>query len=215
VGTSYQKRYNLSIPTLKGFIDEIAFPLNYQVYFNSNSRRSQMDLVPKWGQNINVIYRHVPFENDLKGYLFAVRTNFYFPGFFTNHGFQARLSYQKNEGRYLGSYDIPMVSGYAHFDSPRVDNTLLLNYRFPISYPDWTIGQLAYIKRFHGYLFADYQNIQDSKGQPISYGIGLSADFNMFKYVLPDFGIGAKLSYINHPSAKQKIVPSFSFNYSY
>jgi hypothetical protein len=215
VGTSYQKRYNLSLPTLKGFIDEIAFPLNYQIYFNSNSRRSQMDLVPKWGQNINVIYRHVPFENDLKGYLFAVRTNFYFPGFFTNHGFQARLSYQKNEGRYLGSYDIPMVSGYAHFDSPRVDNTLLLNYRFPIAYPDWTIGQLAYIKRFHGYVFADYQNIQDSNGQPISYGIGLSADFNMFKYVLPDFGIGAKLSYINHPSAKQKIVPSFSFNYSY
>ena len=215
VGTSYQKRYDLSLTTLKGFHDEIAFPLNYQAYFNRNRRRSQMDLIPKWGQNINVIYRHVPFESTLQGSLFAVRTNFYFPGFFANHGFQARLSYQKSDGRYDATNDIPMVSGYAHFDSPKVENTLLFNYRFPIAYPDWNIGQLAYIKRFHGYLFADYQNIQDGNAEPTSFGIGLSADFNMFKYVLPDFGVGAKLSYINHPSAKKNLVPSFSLSYSY
>ncbi len=215
LGTSYQKRYDLSLNTLRGFHDEIAFPLNYQVYFNRNRRRSQMDLIPKWGQNINVLYRHVPFENTLEGSLFAIRTNFYFPGFFRNHGFQARLSYQKTDGRYNDTYDIPMVSGYAHFDSPKIENTLLMNYRFPIAYPDWAIGQLAYIKRFHGYFFADYQNIQDSKAEPTSFGIGLSADFNMFKYVLPDFGVGTKLSYINQASAKQRLVPSFSLSYSY
>lgn len=215
IGTSYQKRYNLSISTLNGFHDEIAFPLNYQVYFNRNQRRSQMDLIPRWGQNFNIIYRHVPFENALEGTLFAVRTNFYFPGFFKNHGFQARLSYQKADGRYNVSYDIPMVSGYAHFNSPKVENTLLMNYRFPIAYPDWAIGQLAYIKRFHGYFFADYQNIQSSKAEPTSFGIGLSADFNLFKYVLPDFGVGAKLTYINQFSPKEKLVPSFSFSYSY
>ncbi len=215
LGTSYQKRYNLSLQTLQGFNNEIAFPLNYQVYFNRNLRRSQMDLIPKWGQNFNVILRHVPFENKLEGSLFAVRTNFYFPGLFKNHGFQARLSYQKTDGRYNATNDIPMVSGFAHFDSPKVENTLLLNYRFPIAYPDWSVGQLAYIKRFHGYFFTDYQNIQDSKAAPASFGIGLSADFNMFKYVLPDFAVGAKLTYINHPSAKGDLVPSFSLSYSY
>ena len=215
IGTSYQKRYDLSLSSLQGFIDEIAFPLNYQVYFNRNQRRSQMDLIPKWGQNINILYRHVPFEKALEGTLFAIRTNFYFPGFFRNHGFQARLSYQHKDGRYMASNDIPMVSGFAHFDSPKVENTLLMNYRFPIAYPDWSVGNLAYIKRFHGYFFADYQNLQDSNGAPVSFGLGLSADFNMFKYVLPDFGVGAKLTYINHPSAQGDLIPSFSLSYTY
>lgn len=115
----------------------------------------------------------------------------------------------------MASNDIPMVSGFAHFDSPKVENTLLMNYRFPIAYPDWSVGNLAYIKRFHGYFFADYQNLQDSNGAPVSFGLGLSADFNMFKYVLPDFGVGAKLTYINHPSAQGDLVPSFSLSYTY
>lgn len=215
LGTSYQKRYGLSIPSLEGFQSEIALPLNYQIYFNRNNRMSQMDLLPKWGQNISFIYRHVPFENTLNGTMWAIKTNIYLPGFYSNHGFQLRFSYQKTNGRYNNSYDIPMVSGYAHIQSPKVENTLLINYRFPILYPDWSVGSLAFIKRFHGYLFTDYQNFKKSNWQPVSLGIGLGVDLNLFRYKLPDFGIGTKLTYINHPSAHGKIIPSFSVNYSY
>ena len=91
----------------------------------------------------------------------------------------------------------------------------MLNYRLPLAYPDWALGSLAYIKRFHGYLFADYQNIHKSELAPKVYGLGLSMDFNLLRYKLPDFGVGAKLSYINDASAKQRFVPNFSFNYSY
>ena len=214
VGTSYQQRYKLSTNSLSGFHHTIAFPLNYQLYFGRNKRRSQMDLVPKWGQNLNVIYRHTPFQSNPSGRLLAFKSNFYFPGLVANHGLQARFSWQESAGRYQLSQDIPMVSGYAHFDSPVVSNTLLFHYHFPIAYPDWSIGSLTYIKRFRGYLFADYQNLHNSTLAPISFGLGLSADFNMFRYVLPDFGAGVKLSYVNHPSAR-KVVPSFSLNYSY
>lgn len=214
IGTSYQKRYNLSAPWLSGFYDEIAFPVNYQLYLGRTRRRSRMDLVPRWGQNISVIFRHTPLESGPSGRMIAIRTNLYFPGLISNHGFRARFSWQQSEGRYELSQDIPMVSGYAHFDSPRVQNTLLLNYYFPIAYPDWSIGSLAYIKRFHGYLFADYQNVQRSSLAPISFGVGLSADFNMFRYVLPDFGASVKLSYLNHPGTR-KVVPSVSLSYNY
>ena len=214
-GTSYQKRYDLSINTLRNFNDEFAFPLNYLIYFNRNTRRSKLDLIPKWGQNISFTYRHVPFEDQVTGQMYVLKSNFYFPGFFQNHGFQARFSYQNSTGRYAGTYEIPLVSGYSHFKSEAFNNTLLLNYRFPIAYPDWAISSVAYIKRFHGYFFADYQNIQNKTISPVSLGIGLSADFNLFRYVLPNFGIGTKLSYINHPSARGKLVPSFSFDYSY
>ncbi|MFZ4260783.1 hypothetical protein ACFRAE_01995 [Sphingobacterium sp. HJSM2_6] len=214
-GTSYQQRYDLSISTLRNFNYEFSFPLNYLVYFNRNTRRSQLDLIPKWGQNINFTYRHVPFEDAADGQMFVLKSNFYFPGIFHNHGFQARFSYQSSTGRYEGMYEIPLVSGFSSFNAGKFNNTLLLNYRFPIAYPDWAISSIAYIKRFHGYFFADYQDIQRKTMAPVSFGIGLSADFNLFRYILPDFGIGTKFSYINHPSAKGKIVPSFSFNYSY
>ncbi len=215
VGTSYQKNYDLSISTLKNFNEEIILPLNYIAYFNRNVRRSTLDLVPRWGQNISLIYRHVPFEKDLSGNLFAIKSNFYFPGFFANHAFQARFNYQSNSGRFANYYEIPMISAFGHFKSDKVDNNLMLNYRFPIAYPDWAIGSIAYIKRFHGYFFADYQNLHNSSISPKTYGIGLSVDLNLFRYKLPDFGIGSKLSFINHASAKNKAVPSFSFSYTY
>lgn len=215
VGTSYQKNYDLSINNLKNFNEEIVLPMNYIAYFNRNARRSNMDLVPRWGQNISLIYRHLPFEKELNGNLFAIKSNFFFPGFFSNHAFQARFNYQNNTGRFDNSYEIPMISAFGHFKSGKVSNNLMLNYRFPIAYPDWTIGSLAYIKRFHGYFFADYQNLHDSDIAPKTYGIGLSVDLNIFRYKLPDIGIGSKLSYINDASAKNKIVPSFSFSYSY
>lgn len=212
-GTSYTKRYNTSL-NLQNFRDVIAFPLNYQVYINRNSMRSKMDLAPRWGQNISLTFRHLPFEKGLSGEIFSVRTNFYFPGLWTNHSLQLRFAAQNSNGTYLGSYDIPMVSGWGHFNSPIVNNTAMANYRLPLFYPDWSIGSLAYIKRFQGLLFSDFQNVDESLA-PKSFGIGLSADLNVFRYVLPDINISTKLTYINDNTASDKIVPTFGFSYSY
>ncbi|SFT08130.1 hypothetical protein [Sphingobacterium wenxiniae] len=213
MGTSYTRRYDVSL-NLKNFKETIAFPLNYQLYFNRNAMRSRMDILPRWGQNFSVTYRHLPFEKDLTGYILSARTNFYFPGLASNHSLQARFAIQKNEGRYQNSYDIPLVSGWGHFLSPIVRNTAMLNYRLPLFYPDWSIGSLAYIKRFQGLLFSDFQNVHHEL-EPKSFGIGISADFNILRYTLPDINAGTKLIYINDRTASQKIVPTFSLSYTY
>ncbi|HLS94117.1 MAG TPA: hypothetical protein VK017_01030 [Sphingobacterium sp.] len=212
-GTSYTKRYDVSIP-LKNFNESIAFPLNYQIYLNRNSMRGKMDIAPKWGQNISVTYRHLPFEKQLSGQILSLRTNFYIPGLLLNHSLQLRFAVQKGTGRYDGVYDIPMVSGWGHFISPIVTNTALASYRLPLFYPDWSIGSLAYIKRFQGLLFSDFQNLHQAIA-PKSFGIGISADFNVFRYVLPDINVATKLTYVNDMSAPRTIVPSFSLSYSY
>lgn len=212
-GTSYTKRYNTSL-NLQNFQDVIAFPLNYQVYINRNSMRSKMDLAPRWGQNFSVIFRHRPFTAGSSGEVLSLRTNFYFPGLWTNHSLQLRFAAQKSNGIYLGMYDIPMVSGWGHFNSPIVNNTAMASYRLPLFYPDWSIGSLAYIKRFQGLLFSDFQNVDESLA-PKSFGIGLSADLNVFRYVLPDINISTRLTYINDNTAPNKIVPTFGFSYSY
>ncbi|NQD71869.1 hypothetical protein HP439_14170 [Sphingobacterium shayense] len=212
-GTSYTNRYDVST-TLKNFSENIAFPLNYQLYFNRNSMRSKMDIAPKWGQNFSVTYRHLPFEKAVSGQIFSARTSFYFPGLFANHSIQIRAALQEGKERYEGVYDIPMVSGWGYFESPIVTNTASINYRLPLFYPDWSIGSTAYIKRFQGFLFSDFQNM-DSDLNPKSFGVGISADMNVFRYVLPDINIGTKLTYINDKTASKKVVPSFSVSYSY
>lgn len=212
-GTSYTKRYDLSI-ALRNFNETIAFPLNYQVYFNKNSMRSRMDLAPRWGQNLSVTYRHLPFENQLSGSIFSIRTNFYLPGLLLNHSLQLRFAAQESNGRYQGSYDIPMVSGWGNFQSAIVKNTAMATYRMPLFYPDWSIGSLAYIKRFQGLLFSDFQNVH-RQAAPKSFGVGISADLNVFRYVLPDINIAARLTYINDVSASRLLVPTFGMSYAY
>src|SRR5690606_30861589 len=188
--------------------------LNYQIYINRNSMRSKMDLAPRWGQNISLTFRHRPFEQRLSGEVLSLRTNFYFPGLWTNHSLQLRFAAQKSNGIYIGSYDIPMVSGWGHFNSPIVKNTAMANYRLPLFYPDWSIGSIAYIKRFQGLLFSDFQNVDDNLAST-SFGIGISADFNVFRYVLPDINVSTKLTYINDHTASDKIIPTFGFSYTY
>ncbi|MCL8000733.1 hypothetical protein M8994_21320, partial [Brucella sp. 21LCYQ03] len=159
LGSSYLKRYDVNMQ-LNNFNEEIAFPLNYQAYFNRNMRRSVMDLQPRWGQNFNITYRHLPFAAEaIDGQIFSIRTGFFLPGLMLNHGLQIRMSFQHKTGSYLFNNDIPVVSGFGYFPSPRVDNTVLLSYRLPIAYPDWTVGPLVYVKRIQARLFSDYQNI--------------------------------------------------------
>ncbi|UIR56639.1 hypothetical protein LZQ00_02195 [Sphingobacterium sp. SRCM116780] len=214
--TSYLRRYDISIKDLKNFNSEVLFPLTYQIYWNRNAMLSKMDITPQWGQNFSITYRHLPFENQLNGSIFSIRSGFYLPGFASNHGFQVRFGYQKATGQYQYSNDIPTVSGYGYYKYEKVKNTLLVNYRFPISYPDWAIGGLAYIKRIKGGVFADYQNIHhQSNISPKSFGLQLSVDFNAFRFPLPDFEAAFKATYINDITATQKVVPTFTLNYTY
>ncbi|MDR2269831.1 MAG: hypothetical protein LBF27_02890 [Sphingobacterium sp.] len=214
--TAYLKRYNLSRNDLKNFNYETAFPLTYQLYFNRNARMARMDQYPRWGQNFSVTYRHTPFENQAKGEILSARTVFYLPGLANNHGFQIRLSAQAGTGIYEYINDIPLVSGFSYYKYEKVKNTVLVNYRFPIAYPDFGIGSLTYIKRIKGGLFADYQNIhKQTDAAPKSFGAYLSLDFNAFRYPLPDFEFVVKGTYINDHTATQRVVPTFSLNYTY
>ncbi|MNE01613.1 hypothetical protein D3C80_940590 [compost metagenome] len=177
---------------------------------------ANMDQYPRWGQNFSITYRHTPFENKAKGEILSARTVFYLPGFVNNHGFQIRLSAQAGTGIYEYINDIPLVSGFSYYKYEKIKNTLLVNYRFPIAYPDFSIGSLTYIKRIKGGVFADYQNIHKHKeAAPKSFGGYLSFDFNAFRYPLPDFEFVVKGTYINDNTATQRVVPTVSLNYTY
>ncbi|MFC3199261.1 hypothetical protein ACFOET_16675 [Parapedobacter deserti] len=215
--TSYTRRYDLSEPQFRDrFIDRIDFPMHYQFYFNHNVRQSLLDLAPRWGQHLSITYRHFPFDGRIAGEHLALRTAFYFPGIWRNHSLLARFNYQQGNGNYRMVNDIPMVSGYDQLRPVPVDNTLLVSYRFPIAYPDWAVGPLAYIKRFKGGFFADFQNVRSGNDlSPRTFGFEFRSDMNLLRYYLPNFDIGVKLVYANEAGTSKRVFATYGIAYSY
>ncbi|MFC5283830.1 hypothetical protein [Pedobacter alpinus] len=211
--TSYTNRYQQTLNPVN-FNTEIKFPMTYGFTTGINSRRGIRDLAPKWGQNLKVIYENLPFDRNLKGENINISSVFYFPGLMSNHSFRASLNWQKNSGIYNFSNDIPRANGWANMDGIMdLENTFLLSYLFPISYPDWELGPIAYIKRLKGGVFSDFENINNGNGLR-GYGISLSADMNLLRYYLPNFEIGGKLI-IPHKSITKNPILEFTFNYNF
>lgn len=215
MGTSVLRRYDVSLAGLQNFHTSVDFPLNYQIYINRNRTMSTMDILPRWGQNFSITYRHIPFDPQQTGSTWSLRTNFYFPGISLNHGLQLRFALQEKSGRYTFNNDIPLPRGYSFYPTVALKNTLLLDYRLPLAYPDWSIGPLAYIKRIRADISIDYQNIRTASIMPKTAGAGITVDFNLFKYPLPLFSLSGKITHINDSNASQPYVPTFSFSYTY
>lgn len=216
-GTTYTARYNLNREEFESrFVDRLVFPMHYQAYFNRNNRRSLLDLAPRWGQNFGVTYRHFPFDGNRDGEILSFRSSFYFPGLWRNHSIQARFNYQNGSGVYAGVNDIPVVSGFDQLRPSLVENTLLLNYRLPIAYPDWNMGSLAYIRRLKGGFFADFQNVgSGERFSPRTFGAEIRADVNFLRFYLPIFDIGAKLIYADGAYANKRFLMTYSIAYQY
>lgn len=206
VGTAYTDIYDVE-NNYSGLIQTLRFPMDYQISASRNSRRSPRDLAPRWGQNISLRYQHFPFENQVEGELFTFRSTFYLPGLMRNHSLQASFNFRDGDGVYTNRVSIPRISGHAFarpLTNPR--NTLLLDYRMPLFYPDWEVGPLAYIKRFKGGIFADFENIDTQQHfAPRSYGAELRADMNLLRFPLPNFDLGGKIIYINGNSRQNPI----------
>ncbi|MGV3509523.1 MAG: TolB family protein [Sphingobacteriaceae bacterium] len=213
VGTSYTTRYNIE-NNYSGLIETLEFPMYYELALSRNSRRSARDLAPKWGQNVSARFRHFPFENQVDGKLFTFRSTFYFPGIARNHSLQASFNFQDGDGAYNNIIDIPRVSGYSFLKpGPNTRNTLFLDYRLPLFYPDWELDPLAYIKRFKAGFFADFENIDSkNKFRPRSYGAELRSDMNLLRFPLPNFDLGGKIIFLNE---KPRQNPIFEFITSY
>lgn len=213
VSTSLTNRYQATLKP-QNFHTNIKFPMDYSFITGINSTKSIRDLAPAWGQNIEVDFSHFPFDKQLNGINLNIKSAFYFPGFLANHSFKASLNFQNSNGLYQYSTDIPRANGWANMKGiVDLKNSLLLSYRFPILYPDWELGPIAYVKRIKGGIFTDFENINAGNGLR-GYGMGLSAEMNILRYYLPLFEIGGKIIIPNESITKKPIL-EFSLNFSY
>jgi hypothetical protein len=211
--SSFTSRYEIQNKP-NNFIAKLKFPMKYQLYFSRNTQRSARDFAPRWGQNISLSYFNFPFQDELKGNLLAFRSTFFIPGLLSNHSFQASFNYQDNSGVYGFNIEIPRISGYRNLSlNTLLRNTLLLDYRFPLFYPDAELGPIAYIKRIKGGFFADFENIgKGNPFQPRTIGLELSTDMNLMRFMLPNFELAGKLIFARENALNR---PIFELGFAY
>lgn len=210
-GTSYTTRTE-PVNAPSNFISRIAFPAFYQLRMQRNQRRSARDLAPRFGQNLTFFYTHSPGNGSNS--LAAMRTLFYFPGILPHHSLSLRFNEQEDGTTSLSSLVIPLPRGnYRPDNITGLYNSLLIDYRFPLFYPDLELSGLAYVKRIRAGLFADFENvsrIKFLKNDLYSYGFSLDADMHLLRFYLPLFEIGGTVIV---PRGQQ--TPLFTLNLSY
>ena len=215
VGTSYTQR-NLSEADAKVINSSVRFPMNYRMGFTHTLRTAERDLAPKFAQTLNIKYFHQPFDNRYSGKLFAFESGLYFPGLAKNHTFSIAFNYQNATGVLQSNTEIATVYGYAQIKARNeLQNSLLLNYRFPIAFPDFEIGPLAYIRNIRGGFFSHYENIvkQTNLTQPKTFGFELRSTMNVFRYQ-PLVDLGTRVIFVNQ-TYKQNPILELIFNYSF
>jgi hypothetical protein len=101
-------------------------------------------------------YRFAPFDKPVYGTSVALKTAFYFPGFFRNNGIKIRAEAERQQASmFLYGNSVPMPRSYKNIISEDI-NFLSGDYAIPLAYPDFNISSLLYITRIRTNLFYDY-----------------------------------------------------------
>lgn len=212
-GTSITRRYAAeNMP--ENYITTLLLPLETGFTFSHSIRSSVRDIAPAWAQVLRLTYLSQPFDQRLSGNLFAAESFFYFPGIIKNHTFLANFNFQESNGIRIYTNAINTVYGYANIQAKsRLKNTLLLNYRFPILFPDAELGPLAYIRNIKGGIFCHYENLgpDTNLAAPKTYGFEIHTNMNILRYS-PLLDVGTRFVFVN---AQYHQHPVFELNLNY
>jgi hypothetical protein len=169
------------------FIHDRVQSMDFRSYFYAQLRQSNRDLIPRWGQTLDLNYRHAPFTGDSANSIFSAELTLYFPGLLRHHGFKIYGGYQDrfvDYYSYSGMINLPR--GYSGIYGNQIFSGSI-SYEFPVFYPDWHIGPVIYIKRLKAALFYDQAWVYDTEPDQSynSFGADLTLDFHLFRLFAP------------------------------
>lgn len=192
--------------------------LSYRLNYYHLLRQSQQNLMPRWGHQVDMVYKHTPFEGNDLGSLIGIQSVLYFPGLGKNHGIRIYQGYQ--EKTFVHSFGfsnfIRSPRGIQWYQNNRM-YSLVTDYRMPLAYPDLSIGKLVYLKRIKTSLFYDYAwysvPVTDRNHITIpnqhqfmanSLGMDLTSDLHVLRFFAP-MEVGIRSVYLPQTG-------SFAFN---
>jgi len=196
--------------TPSDFFEGYYHSLSGYLYFQNTIKRSELDIVPDWGQIVNLVYRH-ELGNKLEiGTLASVETNLYFPGIMRNQGIRIYNGYQTKEKKSSLNFsdEVRFPRGISNYQNENL-YTFGIDYITPLCYPDKSLGKLFYIKRIRANVFYDFSrfksaiyNTVDTHTQNLSStGIEIIADGNIFRLLPIPVSIGFRTIYLPESSS--------------
>ncbi|MCX6251867.1 MAG: hypothetical protein NTX61_14085 [Bacteroidetes bacterium] len=187
-------------PKTPGFYTKgIIQSMNYRFYFLNKIRSVPKDMYPRWEQILDLNFRNTPFQGNSMGSISGIETNLFFPGILNHHslwfygGFQHREYNPNSIYQFADLINYPRgITGHANSDIYSVE----INYKFPLFYPDFSAGSLAYFKRFKLNLFYDYAEgtYENSRTIYRSTGAELTTDLHLLRFLIP-FELGVRSIY--------------------
>jgi len=157
---SYKNRIrNNTFP--QGFKSGYHHSLSFGLQFQNRIRRSSLDLMPRWGQTVDVVYETGLGGGQQIGDVKALVSYLYFPGLTGQQGLRIYNGYQqkRTEREFPYSDIVRFPRG-----SQRIANTdlytLAIDYAVPLAYPDLSLSRLFYLKRLRSNLFYDFSSLK-------------------------------------------------------
>lgn len=135
--------------------------ISYELYFQNMLRRSELDLLPRWGQAFDFVFKQNPSGGTEMGNLKAVQTYLYFPGLLRNQAIRIYNGYQeKNTDKTISFSDVVRFPrGIQRINNNKL-YTFTADYMFPLAYPDFSLGRFFYLKRLRASLFYDFTSLE-------------------------------------------------------
>ncbi|MBC8314407.1 MAG: PD40 domain-containing protein [Bacteroidetes bacterium] len=174
--------------------------LDYRLYMYNYLRSNYQDMYPKWGQNLDIQYRHTPFVGNDMGAVFGISGNLYFPGIFRHHGIRIYGGYQRRCDNLVYGYKfanlIAFPRGTEAIYTPEL-TSLSVNYKFPFLRLDVSLGSLLYIKRFKLNLFCDWAHGygHNENHESLSTGFELTSEMHILRFLAP-FELGVQGAFL-------------------
>jgi hypothetical protein len=169
---------------------------------------SSRDVAIRWGQVIQVNHRANMGSTIDRGAQTALLTRLYLPGLGRHHAIKIENNFQRKfDGQnkttvsqnlipYLYGSIVTMPRGFSSSDAQKI-YSFKGDYLFPICYPDFSLGGVAFVKRLKGGVFYDFavsereltNSVTGIANQTIrndySVGYELRSDLHLFRFIYP------------------------------
>lgn len=160
--------------------------LEYGATFSNQTRMTEQEINPRWGQMLSAGFTHCPLKSMDLGYQWWTDSRLYFPGFAKNHSFSIYGGFQHMSDKirnYSNKILEPRGISLRGYEIGSFRGT----YRLPLCYPDQNISSVLYIKGVEGAVFFDMGSARSLLGQKDYYstGLELSADTHFFRLTYP------------------------------
>ena len=165
-------------------------PLTYGFRLSHIRQASPRDLAPAWSQILRLNYSHTLQADNYTANHLAVDGRFALPGLAPHQALVLESGYERNDGNYYFSREVQFPRGYTPYTAPSLAK-FAGTYSVPLFYPDWSIGQLLYIKRIAANGFYDYGEVGPALYR--STGAELVFDVNIFHF--PTIRVGVREAY--------------------